>query len=119
RKPCTTPNTQSASHARVALMNITDRTSRQPRRRSGRLIVRVIIAVLIGWLLLMVRWLVFPTAISSANSIHNVDAVYVLGEATPERLAKSIAVIKTGASDDLVETLIEKKPPYSFGFCLL
>src|SRR5690625_7777819 len=82
-------------------MNITDRTSRQPRRRSGRLIVWVIIAVLIGWLLLMVRWLVFPTAISSANSIQNVDAVYVLGEATPERLAKGIAMIETGASDHL------------------
>lgn len=95
-------------------MNITDRTSRQPRRRSGRLIVWVIIAVLIGWLLLMVRWLVFPTAVSSANSIQNVDAVYVLGEATPERLAKGIAMIETGASDHLVVTVTPTNRLHAF-----
>src|SRR5699024_8779888 len=86
-------------------MNITDRTSRQPRRRSGRLIVWVIIAVLIGWLLLMVRWLVFPTAVSSANSLQDVEAVQVLGEATPERVAEGIAMIETVASDRLVVTV--------------
>src|SRR5699024_12853158 len=91
-----------------------DRTSRQPRRRSGRLIVWVIIAVLIGWLLLMVRWLVFPTAVSSANSIQDVDAEYVLGEATPERLAKGIAMIETGDSDRLVVTVTASNRLHAF-----
>lgn len=95
-------------------MTTTDRTSKHPGWRSGRLILWALLIVLAGWLLLMLRWLVFPSALSSANTIQDVDAVYVLGEATPERLAKGIAMIETGASDQLVVTVTASNRLHAF-----
>src|SRR5699024_4080346 len=47
--------------------------------------------------------------------IQDLDAVYVLNEATPQRLAKGIAKIETGASDHLVVTVTPTNRLHAFG----
>lgn len=70
---------------------------------------RIAIWVLIGlvtlWIFAMFRFIVYPNVLSPAERIQSVDAVYVLGMATNERLARGIEMMQEGKSDQLVVTV--------------
>lgn len=59
--------------------------------------------MLVIWLALGLRFITF----AEADEPQSVDAVYVLGPATPERLADGGELIESGHSNDLVVTVFD------------
>jgi len=59
------------------------------------------------WIVAVLRLLVYPTAVTPNPEAESVDAIYVLGIATEERIEKGIELIEHGVSDQLVVTVTE------------
>lgn len=81
-------------------------TSRhRPRRRWLKVGVWIVVVLFVVWVAASVRWFGFPPALSQPGKVGPVDAVYVLGVATKERLAAGIELVESDTSDHLVVTV--------------
>lgn len=95
-------------------MSASHRSASTSRRRSPwrplRIGVWLVLSLLVIWLAASIRWFAFPPAISAPHTVGPVDAVYVLGVATKERLAAGVDLVESGASDHLVVTVTPGNP---------
>lgn len=80
-------------------------------RTPGRTILRVgfwtCLILLILWAVAVLRFIAYPLAPVAEPRAQSVDAVYVLGLATEERLKEGVRLIEHGVSDQLVVTMTD------------
>lgn len=67
--------------------------------------VWVSLGLVVVWVAGSLRFFAFPSAMTSADQVGSVDAVYILGAATDERLAAGIELVESTTSDQLVVTV--------------
>lgn len=91
------------------------RTSGRGKKRRSRVlfIIAVLLTVSLVWVVIGIRFIIYPS-VDSASDAGSVDAVYVLGPAPPERLAKGIGIVESGYSDHLVVTIGQHRPRPTF-----
>lgn len=75
------------------------------RPRFITIAVWVCLGLFLLWCAAMLRLIVYPIALASPDSVDSVDAVYVLGLASEERLARGVGLIEDEMSDQLVVTV--------------
>lgn len=86
---------------------------KKPRTRRQRMFtigIWICLGLLILWTAAVFRFIVFPTALSPNPRAEAVDAIYVLGIATEERLKEGMELIEYGVSDQLVVTVTDSNP---------
>lgn len=76
--------------------------------------VWVSLGVVAVWLAGSLRFFAFPPALTPAHQVGPVDAVYVLGIATTERLAAGVELLESTSSDQLVVTVTPTNPLTDF-----
>lgn len=76
--------------------------------------VWVSLGLVVVWVAGSLRFFAFPSVMTSQDQVGSVDAVYILGAATDERLAAGVELVESTSSDQLVVTVTPGNPLHRF-----